>query len=79
MEPSMAWFKWLVDIGVDSVLISFLKNNAVTIGMVIFFGTGLAKVLTPNWDVDDKVWEILRGWQKTQPGQPVQPPEEPVK
>ena len=75
----MDWFKWLIDVGTNASLISFLKNNAVIITMIIYLGTGLAKVLTPNWDVDDKVWEILRGWQKTQPGQPIQPPGEVTK
>ena len=43
----------------DDALLAFVKDNLITIGLVLYFLNGLAKLT--KWDKDDKVVDLLSG------------------
>jgi hypothetical protein len=43
----------------DDALLAFVKDNLITIGLVLYFLNGLAKLT--KWDKDDKVVALLSG------------------
>ena len=43
----------------DDMLLAFVKDNLVTIGLVLYFLNGLARLT--KWDKDDKIVALLSG------------------